>query len=543
MQLNNLTQGDYSLSQAYYQLSLPLDLSCRIPENDPVRLLSIFVDDMDLEDLYKTYSHNTWENRADPRRLLKILLYAYMNHIYSSRAIETACRRDINFMFLLEGRPAPTYSTISRFRTRHFGPCAQSIMAKTTSFLCRIGELSKESVFIDGTKIEANANKYTFVWRKATVKNSRKLSDKIRSLCEICQKFYRIGAACYVKPSLHNLKHLRRELYQIKQKQGIVFVHGHGHHKSELQRIIEKVEAAVSKMKEYNHKIFLCAGRNSYSKTDHDATFMRLKEDAMLNGQLKPAYNIQHALDSDYIAWVSISPKPTDTTTLIPTLKEMQEHLGFKYKKVVADAGYESEENYLFLEQNDQLSFIKPSNYEISKTRKYRTDISRRENMQYNSETDSYTCKNGRKLTKQYERKVRSKTGYVSVKTIYQCDDCHDCPYKTKCIRGNNCKTPWEDRKKLLQVSKLFEKKRREDLKRILSDEGCQLRLNRSIQAEGSFAVTKEDMAFRRYLCRGKKNVLAESILVAIAYDLSKLNFKIQSKRCGRHLHPMTRAA
>lgn len=158
MQLNNLTQGDYSLSQAYYQLSLPLDLSCRIPENDPVRLLSIFVDDMDLEDLYKTYSHNTWENRADSRRLLKILLYAYMNHIYSSRAIETACRRDINFMFLLEGRPAPTYSTISRFRTRHFGPCAQSIMAKTASFLCRI------------------------------------------------------GAACYVKPSLHNLKHLRREL-------------------------------------------------------------------------------------------------------------------------------------------------------------------------------------------------------------------------------------------------------------------------------------------------------------------------------------------
>ena len=489
MQLNNLTQGDYSLSQAYYQLSLPLDLSCRIPENDPVRLLSIFVDDMDLEDLYKTYSHNTWENRADPRRLLKILLYAYMNHIYSSRAIETACRRDINFMFLLEGRPAPTYSTISRFRPRHFVPCAQSIMAKTASFL------------------------------------------------------YRIGAACYVKPSLHNLKHLRRELYQIKQKQGIVFVHGHGHHKSELQRIIEKVEAAVSKMKEYNHKIFLCAGRNSYSKTDHDATFMRLQEDAMLNGQLKPAYNIQHALDSDYIAWVSISPKPTDTTTLIPTLKEMQEYLGFKYKKVVADAGYESEENYLFLEQNDQLSFIKPSNYEISKTRKYRTDISRRENMQYNSETDSYTCKNGRKLTKQYERKVRSKTGYVSVKTIYQCDDCHDCPYKTKCIHGNNCKTPWEDRKKILQVSKLFEKKRREDLKRILSDEGCQLRLNRSIQAEGSFAVTKEDMAFRRYLCRGKKNVLAESILVAIAYDLSKLNFKIQSKRCGRHLHPMTRAA
>lgn len=543
MLLNNLTQGDYSLNQAYYQLSLPLDLTCRIPENDPVRLLSIFVEDMDLEDLYKTYSYHTWGNRADPRQLLKILLYAYMNHIYSSRAIETACHRDINFMFLLEGKSAPDHSTISRFRTHHFAPCAASIMAKTVAFLSKIGELSKDSVFIDGTKLEANANKYTFVWKKSIIRNNRKLLDKIRELGKNCQKSYQVGAACQRDPSIRNLKKLRKKLYQIKQIQGISFVYGSGHRKSRLQRLIEKCEAAADKMKEYNHKLFLCADRSSYSKTDHDATFMRMKEDAMLNGQLKPAYNIQHALDSDYIAWVSISSKPTDTTTLIPTLKEMQEYLGFKYKKVVADAGYESEENYLFLEQNGQLSFIKPSNYEISKTRKYKTDISRRENMQYDSSMDCYTCRNGRKLTKQYHRHGKSKTGYVSVKTIYQCEDCSGCPYKTKCIHGNNCKTPWKERKKVLQVSKLFEQKRKENLERILSDEGCQLRMNRSIQAEGSFAVMKEDMSFRRYLCRGKKNVLAESILAAIAYNMNKLHLKIQNKRCGQHLHPMARSA
>ena len=99
---------------------------------------------------------------------------------------------------------------------------------------------------------------------------------------------------------------------------------------------------------------------------------MRMKEDAMLNGQLKPAYNIQHGVDSEYITWIDISPRPTDTCTLIPFLKDMESHLGFKYSEIVADAGYESEENYLFIEENGQTAYIKPQNYEISKTRKYK---------------------------------------------------------------------------------------------------------------------------------------------------------------------------
>lgn len=108
-----------------------------------------------------------------------------------------------------------------------------------------------------------------------------------------------------------------------------------------------------------------------------------MKEDAMGNGQLKPAYNLQHGVDSEYITWLTIGPQPTDTTTLIPFLKDAQEHLKFKYKNITADAGYESEENYLFLEANGQLSYIKPANYEISKTRKYKNDIGKIENMEY----------------------------------------------------------------------------------------------------------------------------------------------------------------
>ena len=189
------------------------------------------------------------------------------------------------------------------------------------------------------------------------------------------------------------LKESAQKAVQDQAEEGIVIVHGTGRRKTHLQKSIETLETYISKLKEYSKKLYVCGERNSYSKTDPDATFMRMKEDAMLNGQLKPAYNLQHGVDSEYITWLDISPRPTDTKTLLPFLKEMEAYLSFKYQEIVADAGYESEENYLFLKGNGQLSYIKPQNYEIS------------------------------------------------------------CPFKAECIKGNNCKTPLEDRQKVLYVS------------------------------------------------------------------------------------------
>lgn len=534
-------QRNYSVIPLNYQLSLPLDIEQRIPDDDPVRLLSLYVENMDLEALYQTYSRIR-KNQVSPRQMLKILLYAYMNRRYTSRDIETACRRDINFMYLLEDSPVPDYSTIARFRTLHLARCSKQIMAQNTELLKDIGEISGENVFIDGTKIESVANKYTFVWKNATSKNLQKRLEKVGDLLNQCEENYGIHAASDGKVSIHRLKKLRKKLYKIKSEENIVFVHGIGKRKSGLQRTVEKPEETIDKLKEYYHKLYLCQDRNSYSKTDHDATFMRMKEDAMRNGQLKPAYNLQHAVDSDYIVWATVSPRPTDTRTLIPTLTEMQKNLGFKYQNVVADAGYESEENYLFIEENGQRAFIKPNNYEISKTRRYRTDISRRENMEYDADRDVYICANHRELAKAGEKHMKHQSGYVSTVTYYRCESCDGCPFKEKCIHGNNCKTPMEKRNKVLHVSKVMEEKRREDLKRILSVEGCRLRLNRTIQAEGSFAVTKEDMHYRRYLCRGRTNVLTESILVAIAYDVSKLHQKIQAGKTKEYLHSMPEA-
>ena len=532
-------QKNYSLNESGYQLKLPLNIEILIPEDDSVRLLSQFVEAMDLTDLYSTYERI---NSVSPRTLLKIVLYSYMNGDYSSRSMELNCKRDINFMFLLEGAPVPDHATFARFRSIHFAPCAKRILAEMSNALFDLGEISGETIFIDGTKIEANANKYTFVWKKAVTKNQEKLLIKLADFVAECEELYDLKIVHGNTVKMKHVKKLRKKLYALKNSENVVFVHGTGKRKTPLQKSIETLEDYLTRLKKYNHQIHICGKRNSYSKTDHDATFMRMKEDAMGNGQLKPAYNLQHGVDSEYVTWLTIGPQPTDTTTLIPFLKEAEGYLKFKYKNITADAGYESEENYLFLEENGQFSYIKPNNYEISKTRKYKKDIGKIENMVYDAEIDIYTCKNGKKLTVDHIRRSKSKTGYISEKTIYKCENCKSCPYKKECIKGNNCKTPFEERTKTLYVAKTFLKYREADLERILSDDGILFRTNRSIQAEGSFGDLKQDMRFRRYLSKGTSNVLAESILLAMARNVNKLHNKIQKGKTGTHFFPLKSA-
>lgn len=467
MLLTKLLQKDYTKNSDGYQLKLPLNLETIIPDNDSVRLLSQFVEAMDLTDLYSTYERI---NSVSPRTLLKIVLYSYMNGDYSSRSMELNCKRNINFMFLLEGSPAPDHATFARFRSIHFAPCSKRILAEMSNALFDMGEISGETIFIDGTKIEASANKYTFVWKKAVTKNQAKLLQKLADFVAECELLYDIKIVYGNTIKIKHVKKLRKKLYALKETENIVFVHGIGKRKTSLQKSIETLESYLNRLKKYNQQIHICAERNSYSKTDHDATFMRMKEDAMGNGQLKPA------------------------------------------------------------------------NYEISKTRKYKNDIGKIENMEYDVKKDIYTCKNGKKLGVDHIRHSKSKTGYVSEKTIYKCEDCNGCPYKSECIKGNNCKTPLEERTKTLQVAKTFLKHRKEDLDRILSEEGILFRTNRSIQAEGSFGDLKQDMQFRRYLSKGNANVLAESTLLAMARNINKLHNKIQNGRTGTHLFPIKSA-
>ena len=240
MQKTFTLHKDYTRWSGNYQLVLPLNIEYLIPDDDSVRLLSQFIERMFLGDLYRTYCREGRENEPTPRQLLKIMLYAYMNHIYSSRGIENACRRDINFMWLLEGAAVPDHATIARFRSLHFAPCAERVMAEVSEFLYGMGELSGEVIYIDGTKIEACANKYTFVWKKSVTKNMEKLLLKLAAFVGECGELYGLKLIYHNKVKMKHVKKLRKKLYALKESEGIIFVHGTGKHKSPIQTSLSR---------------------------------------------------------------------------------------------------------------------------------------------------------------------------------------------------------------------------------------------------------------------------------------------------------------
>ena len=526
-----------------HQLGFPINLEIIIPKDDSVRTLYEVTEGLNYSKLYETYSTEGRNPMILPETLFRIVAYGYMEGIYSSRKLEKACKRDINFRWLLQGQKEPSHNTIARFRSKRLEGCVEDLFSQFIIELEKRNEIEFENLFVDGTKIEANANRYSFVWKKATDKFEEKLQNKTHKiLLNISSELDLNLSIPDEKISVEYALAVKDKLIEIKEKEGLDFVYGKGKRKSKLQKYTEVINDFIEKQSKYDEYNKIFNGRNSFSKTDHDATFMHMKEDHMKNGQLKPAYNVQIGVEGEYIVGIDISSERSDQLTFIPFLDKLEKNLNKKYKSITADAGYESEENYLFIEGNGQTAYIKPQNYEISKTRKYKKDISRRENMEYHADRDSYICRNGRELTVTNERRSKTASGYVSVKTYYRSPDCTGCPYKTECIKGNNCKTPMEKRHKVLMVSKTMSQKRAEDLERITSEYGTMLRMNRSIQAEGSFVDVKEDMNFRRYLYRGKANALAESILLAMGRNINKLHCKIQTGRTGGHLFSLKTA-
>ena len=487
-----------------------------IPGNDSVRLADYIVEEMDLRALYRAYNSQGRPPATPPHIMLKVMLYAEMEHNYSSRKISRSCERDINYMWLLDGCPAPSHFEIARFRSNRLKECAGELFTQIVDILHEVGEIKYEHLFVDGTKIEANANKYSFVWKKSTNKYEARLDDKLAKLLpELCNKYGIIA------------NETSEVLAQMEARVDFPFVHGRGKRKSELQRDIEQLREMLARKAKYLKYDETFQGRNSFSKTDPDATFMHMKEDHMRNAQLKPGYNVQLGVEGEYVTGVYVSPDRNDEQTIIPLLENMQSY-GADYKDVTADAGYESEENYSWFEKEQKPCYIKPQNYERSKTKKYKSNMALRENMAYDAEKDEYTCQSGQKLRAKYTGTRKSKSGYESEITYYECDDCSECPHKKSCTRAKG------NRK--LHVSKRFIAQRAASLERITSEEGIKLRMNRSIQSEGAFGVIKQNYGFRQFLLRGKEKVTVEILLLVMAYNINKLHAKIQNNRTGRQL-------
>lgn len=523
--MKNLTHKDYTLERATYQLILPLQIEILIPKDDSVRLLSQIMEELDYSDLYKAYSHKGRNSAVSPKTLFKIIVYGYMNQIYTSRELERACQRDINFMWLLEGSKAPDHNTLARFRSERMSGAAEGLFYELVKLLKTHKEIHGENLFVDGTKLEANANKYSFVWKKSTIKHHEKLNIKIEEAIQAINQAFQLKY-CTETP----LEEILKDLHKKKEQENITFVSGIGKRKSTLQKSIEELEELSVRQGKYQYYEETFQGRNSFSKTDPDATFMQMKEDHMKNAQLKPGYNVQIGVEAEYIVGVDISQERSDSLTLIPLLERIKTHMdGAKHTNIIADAGYESEENYLYLKRSNQISYIKPANYDQSKTKKYRSNRYLRGNMEYDEAADEYTCPNHKKIKYVGMKTRKSKSGHESQVTVYECEDCGDCPDKARCTRAKG--------NRQLEVSKTFQVQREYSLKNITSEQGILLRINRSIQVEGAFGVIKEDYGFRRFLLRGKQKVMTEFLLMAIAYNINKLHNKIQSHRYGMQLH------
>ena len=519
---------DYTEFGEPYQLVLPLNLEGLVPDDDSVRLLSHELEDLNYSLLYQAYSAKGRNPAVAPKTMFKILTYAYSQNIYSSRKIETACRRDINFMWLLAGQKAPDHSTIARFRTGFLAEACEDLFYQMVRRLNQMGELSKETVFIDGTKLEACANKYTFVWKKSVGKWEGKMFLKIQEAVTRLNDDYLQSFCISQETRAQDLKEICRFLEQVCEEQHTVFVHGRGKRKTRNQRYLEWFRRFLERQTVYDWHTGSFQGRNNYCKTDPDATFMHMKDDHMRNAQLKPGYNVQIGVDSEYIVSTDIFQDRNDVRTLIPFLKTMEGKLGFRYPSVTADSGYESEEGYTYLREQKQKAYIKPQTYEKWKKRSFKRDISKRENMGYEETTDTYTCHGGKKLKPLFVKKQKSKSGYESEITVYECEDCTVCPHKEKCTRAKG--------NKRLYISKSFLEKRQESYEYILSEKGILYRMNRSIQVEGAFGVLKNNYEFQRFLLRGKTKVKLEILLLCMGYNLNKLHAKIQNERTGSYL-------
>lgn len=464
------------------------------------------------------------KEKVEPFRMMLLLIHGAMNSRTSSRELERHVERDL-FMKAVFGTDAHLdHSTISRFISRNQKQI-EDVFRQSVEKLASLGELGKKVVFQDGTKIESRAGRYTFVWKSATEKNMEKCLSRIRSLLKEAADagLVQTDEASFREPEKPLASAVSmidgQGLFNPSEKKG------RGHRRSRISRLREKAVGELSKLEMQRKHLSMMDGRNSLSRTDTDATFMRMKEDHMRNGQLKPAYNIQNAVDSNYIIASSISSDRTDYRTAGHILAKLDK-LPWKYGIYCADSGYDSLESFQELEKRGIEAYIKPQDWEISKTRSYRSDIGRSANMAYVEKDDCFICKNGKRLTFSGLRTSRKNSRPARV---YECHrGCISCQYRQQCIRNHR-----KVRYKRLEVQLEHQKRQRIAHELLSTDFGAEVRANRSIQVEGRFAFQKQQFGLRRFSSFGKARVFSEWLVCCMAANTAQLAARIEQGKVG----------
>jgi len=503
---------------------MPLFVSDFLDICDSVLTFDRFMEEINLEKYLKNIpEHFTGRFRYDPVSMLKTILFGFMSNGYISlRELEDSCRVNLRFMYLMDHR-TPSYRTFGYFINEILSDSIEEIFCDINKKIFETEHVDLQHLYIDGSKFEANANKYSWVWKKATEKSRYRLFDKITQLfTEINQELQYTGLQfCvnteYAPEYIRQAADRYAEMHQLDET---CFVKGRGHHKTVQQRHYEKLTEYAAKLEEYVEKIRICGEeRNSYSKTDHSATFMRIKTDYMGNDQLLPAYNVQIGVADEYIAVVDVNQYRSDMDCFVPLMNKFRSYYGHYPKYPVADAGYGSYNNFIFCEQNGMEKYMKfPMFKKETEDTKYHENPFRAVNFPIGND-GLMRCPNGKAFHLQYRKNV-SGNAYGRQEEVYQCEDCSGCPFAEQCKKT--------DKNRTVRINRELTAMHQDVIENLESIHGALLRMNRSIQAEGTFGIMKNDRWYKRIVRRGINSVKLEVFLVSIGQNLYKFNNKLK---------------
>jgi transposase len=488
------------------QISLfPARLDQNIAESSPARLIDQIVDKLDITKIERTY-FGGGTSSYHPRMMLKVLFYAYMNNIYPCRKIGKQLLENIHYMWL-SGNQTPDFRTINDFRSLHLKCTINQLFTQVVLMLVEMGHISLQTVYIDGTKMGSRANRYTFVWRKTVEKNKAKLEGKIRKILEMIDEgIAQDNLPDDEPPTPIDAGELKNRIAQINRE---------NLSKEEKKAVKTLGEKHLPKLQEYENHLEILGERNSYSKTDPPATFMRMKDGHMQNGQLKPAYNLQISTGNQFLTHFDFFANPTDTLTMIPFFKGWQERYSRTPKTAVADAGFGSEENYGFMEGNDIEAYVKYNYFHAEQKKKFRENGFISQNLFYNAPDDYFVCPMGQHLQNKGRSTKTNQHGYMPEITIYEAANCNGCPLRCLCHKSKGNRG--------IEINHNLLRLKAKARELLLSEEGIKHRGKRCVEPEPVFSHIRYDGAYLRFRHFGLGKVKMDFALMAIALNLSKL--------------------
>lgn len=498
---------------------LPPSIEEMIPEDHLVRVVNHVIDQIDLDVLEQAYPGGG-ASCYHPRMMLKILVYGYCTKTYSCRRIARGLDQNIHFMWL-SAMQYPNFRTINNFRTGPLKTLIEDVFSQVLTFLMDHGYIRFENYFVDGTKMRADAYKYSYVWSKSTQRHKQNVETKIQEVIKEIDALNEEEDALYGDQHLEEYGEESQLTSQQVHQQALQINENiyHNYQKgSTSKKTYNKQQTRVKYLQQYGRKLAgyeeqerLLNGRSSYSKTDPDATFMRMKDD-----QLLPGYNILHGTENQFIINYSIHQNSNENKVFIDHVNQLSPDR--KPSTIIGDAIYGSQENYEYLNQHQIKNYLKyPGYYEEFRKRSSRKYIPR-EKFSYDGQKDQYYCPAGQVLDFTGETTKPSYRGHLQRIREYQSRDCQGCHLAYQCKKGPNPRKVY--------MSPEYEYYKQQYKENCASEEGKQLRKQRGVDVETPFGNIKRNMRYRRFGLRGLEKVQTEWGIVTIAHNLRKVAAK-----------------